>query len=724
MTPREFKIGNMDCAGCAREVESAIKNLEGVDSARVEYITNTLELIGDVDFARLRERVEAVGKTICEVEEVDAVSGQSYELNRIGVLGFWDFLLGRSESRLAIVGGALLLIAIVVDLLGLLPAQIGGALYMLSLLVAMRPIARNGLNALRINREFNINMLMTVAAIGALFLGEFLEAATVIFLFAIGEALEGYTADRARDSLRSLVALKPLTAQRLDGDFIEKVPVERLRIADRVRVLPGEKIPMDGAVVAGNSAVDQAHITGESLPLAKSPGDEVFAGSINGEAALEIRVSRLSSDNTLSRIIELLQQSQSRRAPSQRLIDRFAHHYTPAVALAAITVALIPPLLLGGSFWGGSDGSGWFYRALSMLVIACPCALVISTPVTVISAITSLARRGALIKGGAPLEALAATKVIAFDKTGTLTQGRLEVMATYTDNCGDEPDCKPCAELISLAASVEAQSTHPFANAILEAAAQLGVAYADASVVEAMTGLGVRGKVNGRRVTIGSHRYFHDDFKHSDHLCKLANGIEAAGQSAIMVHDGDIVCGVIALADAPRAESRAVVSALGEIGIESVMLSGDNSRVAESIAGQVGVDRYYGDLLPQDKVAAVEKLAENHGQVTMVGDGINDAPALARAAVGIAMGGAGSAQAMETADIVLMADGLHQLPTTIERARFARRLMRQNIALSFGLKAVFLLLAVTGNVTMLVAVFADMGMSLAVTLNGMRALRD
>jgi len=724
MLTREYKIGNMDCAGCAREVESAVKHLDGVKSARVEYITNTLEIIGDVDFARLQERVEAVGKTISKAEEVGADAADNDELKRAGLLGFWDFLLRRPESRSAIVGGALLLIAMAADVLSLLPLEISNILYVAAMMVAMKPIATSGINSLRINREFNINMLMTVAAIGALLLGEFLEAATVIFLFAIGEAMEGYTADRARDSLRSLVALKPLTALRLHGGRSEVVPVEQLRIADRIRVLPGEKIPMDGAVIAGTSAVDQAHITGESLPLAKAPGDEVFAGSINGEAALEIRVSRLSHDNTLSRIIELLQTSQSRRAPTQRLIDRFAHYYTPAVALAAIAVALIPPLLFGGSFWDGPDGSGWLYRALSMLVIACPCALVISTPVTVISAITSLARRGVLVKGGAALETLAGTRVIAFDKTGTLTQGRLNVMATYTDDCAEAPDCEPCAELISMAASLEAQSTHPFAKAILQAASQRGAAYAGASAVETMTGLGLRGNVEGRRVTIGSHRYFDNEFEHSDHLCGLAAGIEASGQSAIMVHDGDSVRGVIALADSPREESQAVVAALGEIGIESVMLSGDHSRVAESIAGQVGVDRYYGDLLPQDKVVSVEKLAARHGQVTMVGDGINDSPALARASVGIAMGGAGSAQAMETADIVLMADGLQQLPGTIERARFARRLIRQNIALSIGLKALFLLLAVTGNVTMLVAVFADVGMSLAVTLNGMRALRD
>ena len=721
MATREFKIGNMDCAGCAREVESAVTRLDGVESARVEYLTDTLEVVGDVDFARLKERVEAVGKTISD-SEPDA--DESFRSGRAGMLGFWDFMRGRPDSRPALLGGALLLIAITADALQLLPPDISNLFYVLAMLAAMKPIAASGINSLRINREFNINMLMTIAAIGALVLGEFLEAATVIFLFAIGEALEGYTADRARHSLRSLVALTPATARRLDGDQSAVVKVEALRIADRIRVLPGERIPMDGAVIAGASAVDQAHITGESLPLAKAPGDEVFAGSINGEAALDIRVSRLSADNTLSRIIQMLQEAQSRRAPSQRLIDRFAHVFTPAVALAAIAVALMPPLLLGGNFWGGPDGSGWLYRALSMLVIACPCALVISTPVTVISAITSLARRGVLIKGGAALEALAGTRVIAFDKTGTLTRGRLQVMATHTDNCADGAGCAPCAELISLAAAVEAQSAHPFAEAILQAASKQGVAYRDASGVEALAGLGVRGEVDGRRVTIGSHRYFDDAFEHSDHMCALAAGIEDSGQSAVMVHDGDAVRGVIALSDAPRDESPAVVRALGAIGIESVMLSGDNRRAAESIAAQVGVHRFYGELLPKDKVAAVETLAAARGQVTMVGDGINDTPALARATVGVAMGGAGSAQAMEAADIVLMADGLRQLPATIERARFARRLIRENIALSFGLKAAFLLLAVTGNVTMLAAVFADMGMSLAVTLNGMRALRE
>ncbi len=722
MESRQFNIGNMDCAGCAREVENAVGRLDGVRYAHVDFLSNTLQVIGDVEFGRLRKQVEAVGKTIAVDQETR--DEQADGLKRAGVLGFWDFLVLRPASRLALAGGALLLIAIAADALRLLPVDIGNLLYVAAMLVAMKPIAESGINALRVNREFNINFLMTVAALGALFLGEYLEAATVIFLFAIGEALEGYTADRARDSLRSLIALKPPTAHRIVGDQTEVVPVEELQVGDFVRVLPGERIPMDGLVTAGQSTVDQAHITGESLPLAKAPGAEAFAGSINGAAVLELRVSRASDDCAVSRIIEMLQQAQSRRSPSQRLIDRFAHYYTPAVALAALALAFIPPLFFGGSFWSAAEGTGWFYRALAMLVIACPCALVISTPVTVISAITAAARRGVLVKGGAPLETLAGSKVIAFDKTGTLTRGVLSVEATYTDNCDGGPDCLPCSELIGLAASVEAQSAHPFAGAILAMAAEGNVSYARATGVETLVGQGMRGNVKGQRVTIGSHSYFDDEFGHSANLCDLAGSIEQAGKSAVMVHDGEEVRGLIALADEAREESAQVVAELDKMGIESVMLSGDNKHVAEWIAEQVGVDRFYGELLPEDKVTAVEKLVTRHDNVAMVGDGINDAPALARASVGIAMGGAGSAQAMETADVVLLAQGLRQLPRTIKRARFARRLIRENIALAIGLKAVFLLLAATGNVTMLAAVFADMGMSLAVTLNGMRALRD
>ena len=721
MPQQRYQIGNMTCAGCAREVETAVSKLDGVDSAHVNFISNTLQLSGHVEYDALKTRVESLGKTISPAEQ--SAGKTTAKPERAGVPGFWEYLWQRASTRLAVYGGLLLLLAMLIDLLRLAPAGFVSMMYALAMAVALKPIAASGISTLRINHEFNINMLMTVAALGALILGEYLEAATVIFLFSIGEALEGYTADRARDSLRGLVALKPLTANRISGNETRVVPVEHLQINDRIRVLPGEKIPMDGAVLAGHSRVNQANITGESLPAAKSPGDEVFAGSVNGEGALEIGVSRLSQDNTLSRIIDLLQNAQSFRAPSQRLIDRFAQFYTPAVALAAVGVALIPPLVFGQPFWDTASGSGWLYRALSILVIACPCALVISTPVTVISAVASAARQGVLIKGGAWLEALAGVKAVAFDKTGTLTAGRLTVTATHTNHCAGSQPCDPCDELISLAASVEAQSTHPFAAAILASAQAHNLAYAAAEHVEMLAGQGVQGCVNGKRITIGSHSYFDSEFAHSSYLCDTARQIETGGQSAVMVHDGDAVRGVIALADTPRDESRRVVAELRRLGIQSVMLTGDNATVARVVGEQVGVDRVCAELLPPDKVSAVENLQAQVQQVAMIGDGINDTPALATASVGIAMGGAGSAQAMETANIVLMADSLHQLPATIRRARFARRLIQQNILLSFGLKGIFLLLALTGNVTMLAAIFADVGMSLAVTLNGMRALK-
>ena len=721
MPRRHYQVGNMDCAGCAREVQTAIEKLEGVDFAHVDFVSHSLQLGGHVEDETLKAQVESLGKTLLPAEP-----GRSHNRAkpaRAGLPGFWDYLWGRSSSRLGIYGGLLLLVALLLDGLRLAPTGLVSVIYTLSLALAIKPIAVNGLNTLRINREFNINMLMTIAAVGALILGEYLEAAMVIFLFSIGEALEGYTADRARDSLRSLVALKPLTANRISGHQTEVVAVEELRIDDRIRVLPGEKIPMDGEVLAGHSQVNQATVTGESLPAAKSAGDEVFAGSINGEGALDIRVSRLSQDNTLSRIIDLLQNAQSLRAPSQRLVDRFAQFYTPTVALAALAVALIPPLVLGQPFQDTAAGPGWLYRALSMLVIACPCALVISTPVTVISAVAAAARQGVLIKGGAHLETLAQVQTAAFDKTGTLTAGKLTVTATHTNHCAQSQPCEPCDELLSLAAAVEAQSTHPFAAAILASAQARDFDCATASRVETLAGQGIRGTVDGRRVTVGSHSYFEHKFAHSSHLCEAARQIEAQGQSAVMVHDGDAVRGVIALADAPRAESRRVLSELRQMGIQSVMLTGDNGTVARVIGEQVGVDSVLAELLPEDKVSAIENLPAQVQPVAMIGDGINDTPALAAASVGIAMGGAGSAQAMETADIVLMADHLKQLPATIRLARFARRLIQQNILLSLGLKAVFLLLALTGSVTMLAAVFADMGMSLVVTLNGMRALK-
>jgi Zn2+/Cd2+-exporting ATPase len=714
MTQRTYTIGNMDCANCAREVEDGVRRLDGVSGVRVDFASAQMTLTGDVSEEILRRRVEALGKTL----------GAPPAASRGGVLGFWDYLLQRWDTRLALFGGAGILLTLLLSLV--FPTDATGLFYTGFMLVVLFPIARSGFNSLLINRAFNINLLMTIAAVGAVLIGEYLEAATVIFLFAIGEALEGYTADRARHSLRSLLDLAPLTATRRQGAHEETVPVAELAVGDLILVQPGERVPMDGEILAGHSSLNQAPITGESMPVDKTAGDTVFAGTINGQGALEIRVTHLAADNTLNRIIQLVSEAQSQRAPSQRLIDRFAQIYTPAVVVLAALVATLPPLLFGAPFLDTPETHGWFYRALSMLVIACPCALVISTPVTVISAITAAARRGVLIKGGAHLEALGQIKAIAFDKTGTLTAGTPVVTALRSVDCQTSPvPCPPCADLLALAAAVEKRSTHPLAQAIVRAAEEQQVheRYAAANV-EVLAGRGIQGQIADRVITIGNHRLFDAKYPHTPDLCAQVDSAEALGQTAMLLSDGAAVRGYIAVADQPRPDSAAVVQDLNTLGMHTVMLTGDNARSAAAIGQAVGVADVRADLLPEDKVAAVQNLRAQYERVAMVGDGINDTPALAAATVGIAMGGAGTAQALETADIALMADDLQQLPFAVRLSRFTRRLIRQNITLSLGLKAVFLALAVTGSVSLWAAVFADVGMALIVTLNGMRPLRQ
>jgi Cd2+/Zn2+-exporting ATPase len=752
---KTYTVQGMDCAECARTIEKGVSRLEGVRSVQVDFAAGKMQVEGDAAPEAIRERVEALGYRIVGVGARRAAPLQTSHTN--GLIGFWRYLLARWETRLAVIGGAMILVGLALALLlsgrtdGLASTVIEG-LYIVAMLVALYPIARSGVNNLRINHDFNINLLMSIAAIGAVFIGETLEAATVIFLFAIGEALEGYTADRARSSLRSLMELAPAQATRIrraefvSGDnFIslgeidtagrgdlpgrpyteEVVPVEALAIGDTILVEPGERVAMDGVVTAGESGVNQAPITGESIPVHKATGAEVYAGTINGSGALEVRVTRLAADNTLSRIIQLIEAAQSVRAPSQRLIDRFAHYYTPAVVVVALLVAIIPPLVFNAPFYDTPDGRGWLYRALALLVIACPCALVISTPVTVISAITAAARRGVLIKGGAHLEALGRVRAFAFDKTGTLTTGQPVVTVTRSIDCETGEPCAQCDDVLALAAAVERRSAHPLAKAVMNAAQSRGLAetYAPADSVEMLAGRGVQGRVNDKLVTVGNHNLFDAEHPHSADLCALIEAAEAQGQTSMLLCDGDRVRGFIAVADRARADSQQVVSDLKALGNTTVMLTGDNAAVAQAIGRAVGVDDVRAGLLPADKVDAVKGLMNAYGSVAMVGDGVNDTPALAAATVGIAMGGAGSAQALETADIALMADDLRQLPFAVRLSRFARRLIVQNIALSLGMKAAFMLLALAGGASLWMAILADVGMSLVVTLNGMRPLR-
>ncbi|MDX1992683.1 MAG: heavy metal translocating P-type ATPase [bacterium] len=732
MQTQTYTVRGMDCADCARTVEKGVSSLTGVQTVQVDFATQKLRLTGEIAHETLRQRVEALGYGLDDPAAPKAETTPS----RGGVLGFGLYLLRERETQWALAGGALIALAAVLSLLNL-PALLVNVLFVLAIAVAGWPIARSGLRTLFINRDFNINLLMTIAAVGAVVIGETFEGALVIFLFAVGEALEGYTADRARDSLRGLMALAPAKALRLRGDPMlmrveEEVPVEALQVGDFILVKPGERIPMDGEVVRGMSSVNQATITGESIPVSKEAGEAVFAGTINGEGALEIRVTRLAADSTLSRIIQLVEEAQSVRAPSQRAIDQFARVYTPAVVAFAALVAIVPPLLFNAPFLDTPDGHGWLYRALALLVIACPCALVISTPVTVISAITAAARRGVLIKGGAYLEALAGLKALAFDKTGTLTRGEPTVTQVRAADCATGQDCPLCDDVLALASAVERRSTHPLARAVVTAAEARGLAsaYAPAETVEALAGRGVRGSVAGQQVAVGSHRWFdqnHPD-SHSADLCARMQAAETSGQTVMLLAvdeavGGYAVRGYIAAADQPRAASYETLAQLRALGLKTVMLTGDNAAVARSIGAAVGVDEVRADLLPENKVEAVRGLLAQYGPVGMVGDGINDTPALAAASVGIAMGGAGSAQAVETADIALMADDLRQLPFALRLSRFARRLIRQNIALSLGMKLLFAALALEGHGEMWMAVFADMGMSLVVTLNGMRPLR-
>lgn len=741
---KTYKIQGMDCAHCAEELEEGVGRLAGVDHVQVDFVTAKMTIEGNVPLPLLKQRVEALGKKIADSDEsVEAGLRPTPIQGGAGILAFIQYLLGETETRLALVGGGIILATLAASLLGLSPS-IANWLYIAATLIALYPIARSGLNNLLINRSFNINLLMTIAAIGAIFIGEMLEAATVIFLFAIGEALEGYNAERARRSLRSLMDLAPAQAIRLrraapsflsgSGENViwlnapaeEIVPVEALEIGDTILVKPGERVAMDGVVTAGRSGVNQAPITGESMPVHKEANSEVFAGSINGEGALEVRVTHRAADNTLSRIIQMVEQAQSVRAPSQRLIDQFARYYTPGVVVVALLVAVIPPLFFNAPFYDvPGESHGWLYRALTLLVIACPCALVISTPVTIISAITAAARRGVLIKGGAHLESLGLVRAMAFDKTGTLTQGKPVVTQTRSVDCVTGESCEKCDDVLALASAVERRSAHPLAQAVVNAAHERGLdqIYAPAEAVEMLSGRGVQGNVNGKLVTVGSHRLFEDEHPHSRELCQWVDQTEANGATAMLLCDGERVRGFIAVADEARADSQKAVEELNSLGIETVMLTGDNAQVAKAIGQRVGVRDVRAELLPAGKVDAVKALIAKFNKVAMIGDGINDTPALAAATVGVAMGGAGSAQALETADIALMADDLKQLPFAVRLSRFARRLIAQNIIFSLGLKLAFMLLAINGEASLWMAVLADVGMSLVVTLNGMRPLR-
>ena len=687
---REFRVAGMDCASCAAAIERALAPLEGVKAVQVDVMGGTVRVARASAFgnADLALAIQSAGYTVQKQADTRAID--------------------RGRLIASAVSGVLLGLGLVLGWLALTTASI--AVLVLSAIAGAWYVVPKGLRAVR-DFALDINVLVTIAAIGGMVLGEWGEAAAVMFLFSLAELLESYSMARARRAIQALVKLAPREAGvRREGQVIT-VPVGEVRLGEILVVRPGERVALDGVVTAGASAVDQSPITGESIPLDKEAGQEVFAGSINGHGALDVRVTSHVEDTTLARILHAVEEAQASRAPTQSLVDRFARRYTPAVVGLAALIAVLPPLMAGAE-WGT-----WLYRALALLVIACPCALVISTPVTIVSGLTGAARAGVLIKGGSQLEAAGKVTTVAFDKTGTLTEGRPVVTDVLPLNgIGTR-------ELLALAAAVEHDSEHPVARAIAHEATRQGIVPPRSAGFLALPGRGARAEVEGRRLFVGNLRICAELGTCRDTVHRAVEVFESQGKSAMLLTDEQEPLGVLAIADRPRSAAKESIAALRKAGVTRVlMLTGDNQPVAEGVARELGLDDVRAGLLPAEKHAAVTSLRDAGERVAVVGDGVNDAPALAAADLGIAMGGAGTHVALETADVVLMGDDLRQVSETIHRSRRSVSIVRQNIAFSLGIKAVFLVLAVMGQATLWMAVAADMGASLAVITNGLRAM--
>ena len=561
------------------------------------------------------------------------------------------------------------------------------------------------------NRNLNMNALMSIAVTGGMAIGHWPEAAMVMFLFELAEVIEAKSLDRARNAIRGLMDLAPETAtvRQADGSWTE-LPAKAIAKGSVVRVRPGERIALDGQITSGRSAINQAPITGESLPVEKAEGDQVFAGTINETGSFEYKVTAGASDSTLARIIHAVESAQGSRAPTQRFVDQFARVYTPAVFAVAVLVAVVPPLAFGGAWFD------WVYKALVLLVIACPCALVISTPVTIVSGLAAAARRGILIKGGVYLEGGRKLKALALDKTGTLTHGKPE-QTDFVPLIGD------AQEVVAWAASLAARSDHPVSQAIARKANRDGVSLQEVDDFAALPGRGVRGRIAGRMLQMGNHRLAKELDLSEVALQSRLEALESQGKTAILLMNETTVLGIFAVADTVKETSREAVADLQSLGVRTLMLTGDNQHTADAIAAQVGITEARGDQLPEDKLKTIEGLIGGEGQVGMVGDGINDSPALARSDIGFAMGAAGTDTAIETADVALMDDDLRKIPTFIRLSRTTTSILTQNIVLALGIKAVFLVLTFTGHATMWMAVFADMGASMLVVFNGLRLLK-
>jgi Zn2+/Cd2+-exporting ATPase len=699
-----LQVAGVDCAEEVSLIHRALKPLGGVREVRVNIMSGKaiiahdetitpdvlIKVIGDAGLKAIREGEKAGDEAQLRQKQRLLSVGISGVFTLLGLLAHWAHFAPESVTI------ALFLAAIIS----------GGWFIALKAVAAARRLAPD------------MNLLMTIAVLGAAGIGEWSEGAAVAFLFALSELLESFSVARARLAIQSLLKLAPQTAMLKDGDRFDEVPVEKVHVGNIIAVKSGARVPLDGAVVNGNSSVDQAPITGESMPVEKKQGDQVFAGTINGEGSLEVRVSKNYSDTTLSKIIHLVEEAQSQKAHSQRFVDVFAKYYTPLVMVLAALVFLLPPMVSGAP-WGV-----WFYRALVLLVIACPCALVISTPVSIVSGLTAMARRGVLIKGGVFLEAIGKLKALAVDKTGTITEGRPQVTRIVPVNGTDE------VKIVRIAAAIDTHSDHPLSLAVVKYAEERGVDFPRSENYQARIGRGAEGEVDGHHYFVGNHRFAHELAVCSDAIEKVLADIEEQGQSVVVVGHkqhadcGGEVLGIIAVGDTIRANASDAIRSLHATGVQKVvMLSGDNQRTVNAIAEQAGIDEAYGDLLPDQKIEHVRKLLAVYGHVGMIGDGVNDAPAMAVATIGIAMGAAGTDTAIETADIALMKDDLNKVAEAVHLGRQTLRIIRNNIIFALAIKAVFLVLALFGYTSLWFAILADTGATLLVILNALRLLR-
>ncbi|KQV66050.1 heavy metal translocating P-type ATPase [Rhizobium sp. Root1220] len=742
---KRYRVDGMDCAGCATKIDTAVRRMPGVEDVLVSVTAGTMTVRhdGSSDLVAIERRVAGLGYSVMQVTSrtpaapsrqvhdhhhdheghdhanhdhdldeashgaaaappaSDTVEGLHGHDNTTTNGPWWQ----SKKGRLTILSGVALVTAYAI---GHLVPAIAPYAFVAAMLVGLVPIARRAVMAAFAGTPFSIEMLMTIAAVGAVIIHAGEEAATVVFLFLVGELLEGVAAGKARQSIQSLTKLVPKSALVEEDGKTREVPAENLAVGATILVRPGDRISADGTILSGESAIDEAPVTGESTPVRKGEGDVVFAGTVNGDAALRVKVTAAAADNTIARVVRLVEEAQESKAPTERFIDRFSRYYTPGVVVVAALVAILPPLLAGGAW------NEWIYKGLAILLIGCPCALVISTPAAIAASLSSGARRGLLLKGGAVLETLGKINAVALDKTGTLTEGKPKV----TDVIGFE---STQADILKYAAALETGSSHPLALAILARAATDNVVVPAATDAKALGGKGVSGTVEGLPIFLGSPKAAHERIPLSAEQTARITGLNDEGKTVSVLLVGETLAGAIAMRDEPRDDAKAGLKALTDSGVKIVMLTGDNSRTANAIGQQLGIE-VRAELMPEDKQRIVGELQSQGLTVAKVGDGINDAPALAAADVGIAMGG-GTDVALETADAAILHGRVGDVAAMIALSKRTMRNIAENITIALGLKAVFLVTTIAGITGLWPAILADTGATVLVTINALRLLR-